>query len=122
MKILVAEDDLMVQEMLVTVLTDLGHVVQAVDNGDKLIKLALEAKPDLILTDMHMPQMRGDSMIAMLEMYEPLAGVPVIMITGASAGEIADAGLPEGITVIPKPLDLAKLSAEVQKAAARLGK
>lgn len=122
MKILIAEDDLMVQEMLSTFLTDLGHEVRAVDNGSKLIQLAMESRPDLILTDMQMPEMRGDSMIAMLEMYVPLAGVPVIMITGAHESDIKDAGLPEGIPVLTKPLDLAKLTAAIQKVSARLGK
>lgn len=61
-------------------------------------------------------------MIAMLEMYIPLAGVPIIMITGASAAEIEEAGLPGGISVLTKPLDLAKLAAEIQKVSARPGK
>ncbi len=122
MKILIAEDDLMVQDMLATFLADLGHEVRAVDNGSKLVQMALESVPDLILTDMHMPEMRGDSMIAMLEMYAPLAGVPVVMITGACERDIKEAGIPEGIPIISKPIDFDKLTAQVEKVAARLGK
>ena len=122
MKILIAEDDLMVQEMLSAFLTELGHEVRAFDNWTKLIQQALESKPDLIITDMHMPEMRGDSMIAMLEMYVPLAGVPIIMLTGASAGEIKEAGIPEGVPVIAKPLDFAVLTAAINKVSARPGR
>lgn len=122
MKILIAEDDLMVQDMLSAFLTDLGHEVRGVDNGAKLVQLALEAIPDLILTDMHMPEMRGDSMISMLELYAPLAGVPVIMITGACDRDIKEAGIPEGIPIIAKPVDFDKLTAEIEKVSARLGK
>ncbi|HNW44383.1 MAG TPA: response regulator [Elusimicrobiales bacterium] len=121
MKILLAEDDGPVRELMTEFLTDLGHEVTAVENGQELVKLALDARPDLVVTDMHMPEMAGNSMIAMIDMYPPLAGVPVIMVTGASDSELEDAGIPAEITVISKPVDFARLTAEVNKVAGKLG-
>lgn len=122
MKILIAEDDAPVRELLNSFLSDLGHETSTVENGQELIKLAMTDRPDLIVTDMHMPEMRGDSMIAMLDMYPPLAGIPVIMVTGATKMELEDAGIPVEIPIIPKPVDFERLSAEISKAAERLGR
>ncbi len=121
MKILLAEDDEPVRNLLTDFLSDLGHEVMSVENGQELVKLALESRPDLVVTDMHMPEMTGDSMIAMIDMYPPLAGIPVIMVTGASQMELADAGIPVEIPIITKPVDFDKLTAEINKVAEKLG-
>ncbi|MEI7529066.1 MAG: response regulator [Elusimicrobiota bacterium] len=121
MKILLAEDDEPVRNLLTDFLTDMGHEVMSVENGQELVKLALESRPDLVVTDMHMPEMTGDSMIAMIDMYPPLAGIPVIMVTGASKMELADAGIPVEIPIILKPVDFDKLTAEINKVAEKLG-
>jgi CheY-like chemotaxis protein len=115
--ILIAEDDALVREMLDGFLTDLGHTVKSAENGAELVEFALEKKPDLIVTDMHMPEMTGNSMIAMIDMYAPLAGIPVIMVTGATKGELADAGIPDEIPIISKPVDFDKLTAAVNRVA-----
>jgi len=119
MKILIAEDDTMVREMLSSFLSDLGHAVQSAENGAELVKLALGDRPDLIVPDLHMPEMTGKSMVAMLDMYPPLSGIPVVMVTGASRGELADAGIPSEIPVLPKPVDFDRLTSEIEKIATR---
>jgi len=121
MKILIAEDDEMMRELLFSFITDLGHEVTTAENGQELVKYAMTDRPDLIVTDMHMPEMRGDSMIAMIDMYPPLAGIPVVMVTGATDGDLIDAGIPEGIPILHKPLDFEKLTAEIRKVSLRLG-
>jgi CheY-like chemotaxis protein len=117
--ILIAEDDTLVREMLDAFLSDQGHTVRSVENGTELVKLALNEKPDLIVTDLHMPEMTGDSMVAMLDMYPPLSGIPVIMVTGATRGELAEVGIPKEIPILTKPVDFDKLTAEIAKIAAK---
>lgn len=119
MKILIAEDDTLVREMLTSFLSDQGHSVQSTENGAELVKLALGDRPDLIVTDLHMPEMTGNSMVAMLDMYAPLAGIPVIMVTGATKNELDDAGIPKEIPILNKPVDFAKLTGEIEKIAGR---
>ena len=94
---LVAEDDEALRFLLTEFLEGLGHTVQGAGNGAELVKIALAGRPDLIVTDLHMPEMAGNSMIAMLDMYPDLSGIPVIIITGATHGELADMGIPKGI-------------------------
>ena len=109
----------MMREMLASFLSDLGHEVRPVENGAELVRLALGDKPDIIVTDLHMPEMTGNSMVAMLDMYPPLSGIPVIMVTGATSSELALAGVPVEIPVLSKPVDFDKLTGEIDKIAAK---
>ncbi|MBI5745057.1 MAG: response regulator [Elusimicrobia bacterium] len=115
MKILIAEDDAALRLLLEEFLTGLGHEVSAAENGTGLVKTALEGRPDLIVTDLHMPEMSGDSMIAMLDMYPDLAGIPVIILTGATHMELADMGIPREIPILNKPFDFDKISGLVAR-------
>lgn len=122
MKILIAEDDELLRALLSDYLTELGHEVRGAANGAELVRLALEGRPDLVVTDLHMPEMKGNTMIAMMDMYPDLAGLPVIVISGATAPELADMGIPREIPVLPKPFDFGRISAELDKVAGRIGR
>ncbi len=115
MKILIAEDDELLRTLLADFLSELGHAVKSAENGAELVKLALGERPDLVVTDLHMPEMAGNSMIAMMDMYPDLAGIPMIIISGATAGELADMGIPSEIPVLPKPFDFARITLELDK-------
>ena len=115
MRILIAEDDELLRSLLADFLSELGHEVKSAGNGVELVKQALAARPDLVMTDLHMPEMAGNSMIAMLDMYPDLAGIPVIIITGSTSAELLDMGIPDGIPVLPKPFNFARIVAEVER-------
>jgi CheY-like chemotaxis protein len=115
MYILVAEDDEALRSLLGEFLEGLGHTVKCAENGVQLVKNALAGRPDLVLTDLHMPEMTGSSMIAMLDMYPDLSGIPVIVITGATESELADMGIPGEIPVLSKPFDFLKISSAIAK-------
>jgi len=120
MKIFIVEDDRSVRELLCAFVSELGHEVTPTENGRELVELAMLTRPDLIMTDLHMPDIAGNSMIEMLDMYPPLIGIPVIVITGATPDELEDAGIAQDIPIILKPVDFAKLTAEINKVAQRL--
>lgn len=113
MRILIAEDDELLRALLSDFVSELGHEVRSAENGVELVKLALGERPDLVVTDLHMPEMSGNSMIAMLDLYPDLAGIPVVIISGATAAELADMGIPAEIPVLPKPFDFARIAAEL---------
>lgn len=119
MNILVAEDDESLRVLLSEFLSGLGHAVRSACNGAELVTLALGGRPDLIVTDLHMPEMAGDSMVAMLDMYPDLSGIPVIIISGVSAGEVLRMGVPREIPVLPKPFDFARISIEITRVSQR---
>ncbi len=115
MKILLAEDDDINRELIYEILTEEGYDVVAVCDGQEMISKALESKPDLIITDIQMPNISGDTTIAMISEYEQLASVPVIVMTGLSKIEYDRLGLSKEISVIFKPVDSVKLIETVKK-------
>jgi len=120
MRILIAEDDEALRSLLVDFVSDLGHEVKSAENGAELVKLALGERPDLVMTDLHMPEMTGGSMIAMLDMYPDLAGIPVIVISGATAAELSDMGIPAEIPILPKPFDFSRITLELERIAQKI--
>ena len=64
MKVLVAEDERNTREALVSILEHLGHEVIAVADGNAAV-LELERQPfDALVTDLRMPGLDGDAVIA----------------------------------------------------------
>lgn len=121
MKILIAEDDELLRAVLADFLTELGHQVGSAADGRELIEMALNERPDLVITDLRMPGMAGDSMIAMLEIHPGLSGIPVIIITGATQTVLAGMGIPREIPVLPKPFDFARIILELGRVPQRGG-
>jgi len=109
MRILIAEDDDINRELISEFLTGEGYEVVCASNGIELIKNALEKKPDLIITDIQMPEMSGDTTIAMIESYNELASIPIIIMTGMNRKEFDNLGISKDIKVLFKPLDLDEL-------------
>lgn len=121
MRILIAEDDPLLRALLEDFISELGHCVESAANGMELVKMAFAARPDLIVTDLCMPEMSGDSMIAMLDMYPDLAGIPVVVISGLPAAGRADMGLPSDIPVLGKPYNFAEIALQLERVEQRRG-
>lgn len=115
MRILVAEDDDINRELIKEILLGEGHEVVAVCDGQEMIARAMEIKPDLIITDIQMPNISGDTTISMINEYDDLVGIPVIVMTGLSKIEYDRLGLDKNIDVIFKPVDSDKLLRAVRK-------
>lgn len=111
MLIHLAEDDAGLRELLTTYLEGQGHEIRAAENGAELVKHSLAKRPDLLITDLHMPEVAGNSIIDMLNMYPGLGGIPVIVISGVAQAELEDMGIPRDITILPKPFDFDKIYA-----------
>jgi DNA-binding NtrC family response regulator len=78
-RIALAEDDTDLRNVLVRLLTHLGHeVVCAAANGAELLKLCFDDRVDIVLVDLDMPEVDG------LAAAEEVAakGIPVILISG----------------------------------------
>ena len=75
--------------------------------GSEAFALALEHQPDLILLDVHMPDLSGFEVLALLRGDERTASIPVVMLSADASNEqvqrFSDAGALDYLT---KPLDL----------------
>lgn len=85
--VLVVEDDRAIREALVECLRDEGyHVVEADDGQEGLARLNAMARPCLILLDLMMPTMNGWEFRAVQRNQEPLADIPVVVMSAFPAG------------------------------------
>jgi len=85
LRIAVADDEPDVRDYFRVILPRLGHqVVAAAANGRELIEICREHKPDLIITDVRMPEMDGDVAIHEICQTSP---VPFILISAYSKPE-----------------------------------
>lgn len=80
-KVLVVDDEKQIVHVVAIKLRNNGYEVISAKNGAEALELVLESKPDIVLTDSHMPVMSGMELIEKLRQNEDTKGIPVIMLT-----------------------------------------
>jgi excisionase family DNA binding protein len=84
--------------------------VMGIDNAFAALLLMGRGGPDLLITDLHMPEMDGFGMLRVLHKAPEMANTTIVVVSGLDATEIAErGGVPEGIEVLPKPIPFARL-------------
>ena len=88
LRILLAEDNLVNQEVAATMLRRRGHHVEVVENGRQAVEAVAQARYDLVLMDLQMPEMDGFQATARIRELQGQSTVPVVAITAnAMVGE-----------------------------------
>lgn len=81
-KIMVVDDDRDFLEELSEVLQCAGYDVVVVSDSLSVVRVAIQAQPDLILLDLRMPSMCGFEVAVNLKNVAETAKIPIIAITG----------------------------------------
>jgi signal transduction histidine kinase/ActR/RegA family two-component response regulator len=113
--VLVVEDEEIVRELVCDVLSEQGyHVMCAVDGKDALEKAAsYDAKIDLLVTDVIMPNMNGQELAMQLAELRP--DMKVLYVSGYSDNDIGDHGvLDPRIDLLQKPFTPQTLARKVR--------
>jgi two-component system, OmpR family, alkaline phosphatase synthesis response regulator PhoP len=80
-KILVADDESHILHVVSLKLRNAGFEVLTAADGQEALELALTERPDLLITDYHMPQLSGLELCRKLK-HDPItAKIPAIMLT-----------------------------------------
>jgi CheY-like chemotaxis protein len=80
--VVIAEDDEDIALVLVRLLKRAGHTVLRAVDGVEALDLAMEHRPDVVLTDLGMPRMDGYELTRAIRADPDLADTPVIMLSG----------------------------------------
>lgn len=87
LQIMVADDERDTREYLRELLARQGHQVVTATTGKQLVELCRAAAPDLIVTDVRMPDMDG---IEAAEIVNRQQEIPVVLVTGHHGPELLD--------------------------------
>jgi CheY-like chemotaxis protein len=110
--ILVVDDDPAIRDALALLLEEEGYVVLAAPDGLAALEVVTRHSPDLVITDLYMPELDGVGLIARLRSERP--DLPIIVV---SAG--IQVSPPDGVPFFAKPFDSEYLLAIVASLLAR---
>jgi two-component system, chemotaxis family, chemotaxis protein CheY len=117
-RILVIDDEDGIRRAVRTVLERAGYRVREARSGLDALRLWHEEASDLIITDIHMPEMNGLEVIRELNALSP--HLPIIAVSGsgevASRDLLTDAGLSGPIRTLDKPFKITELLECVREA------
>jgi CheY-like chemotaxis protein len=102
--VLVVDDDPDLRAVLSDVLSDQGCRVAEAEDGARALELLGALTPDLIITDLSMPEMTGWTLLNELEADSRLAQIPVAVLSAW-----AESPPPGVMKVLHKPVDLSNL-------------
>ena len=106
------EDDDDSREMLATMVQSLGYPVVTATNGAEGLSLAREHRPCLILLDLIMPMMNGETFRAEQLADEDMRHIPVVVVTGTDDPHVPARRL-EALGYIRKPLNYEEVAERV---------
>ncbi len=120
-KIAVLEDESSTRTLVCAVLRKLGYEVFEADNGADGLALILDVRPDLVISDVEMPQMTGFEVLAQLRQTPQTAHTPVILLTALDDRDSMRQGMTQGADdYISKPCKASELKQSVQAQLAKV--
>jgi DNA-binding response OmpR family regulator len=112
--VLVVEDNTDLRNYIAEQLGSNYHIITA-ENGQEGLDLAIEHTPDLIVSDVMMPEMDGFELSQALKSDERTSHIPVILLTAKAGQDHKLAGLETGADeYLTKPFDGRELQLRVQ--------
>ena len=122
-KILIAEDERDIRDLIAITLEFAGHEVVSASNGEEAVNLARKEIPDLILMDVRMPRMTGYEACTLMKADAKLKDIPVIFLSGKGQDSEIQTGLEVGAAdYLLKPFAPNQLTERIHAVLAHHGK
>ncbi len=96
-RVLLVEDSRVLRGALCKLIASLGHDPVEANNGSEALALAAQQRPDLVITDLVMPEMGGIELIDRLHEHPDLRQVPVIVLTSQHTADTITQGLARNV-------------------------
>lgn len=114
-KILIAEDERDIRDLITFTLRFAGHEVIATANGEEALQTALQEIPDMVILDVRMPRMSGYEACEQIKANESTQHIPVVFLSAKGQENEVQAGLKVGATeYILKPFSPDQLSERIR--------
>ena len=120
-RILIVDDEDAIRDVLSRILARADHEVEACPDAQSALDLARTWSPDLIITDVYMPEMDGIEFL--IQIREERPDQPIIVISGGAERSPADlvledAGHLGAVSTLAKPFEMDEVLAAVNAALA----
>src|ERR1041385_3448776 len=113
--VLVVEDERKLRDLVRSYLERAGFTVLSTDSGAEAITMALTSVPDLVIRDLGLPDVPGETVARELRAAGPTAGTPILMLTAKTAEADRIRGLELGADdYVTKPFSPRELVLRVQ--------
>ena len=86
-KILIVEDNPDLSQLLAFYLSDAGYEISRARNSAQGISKALAERPDLIITDLYLPDMNAVDATLILKQNPATSDIPIVVLTAMTFGE-----------------------------------
>lgn len=110
-RILVVDDDHAIRQMYRTALTMAGFRTDTASDGMSALRMIDERRPDLIVLDLHLPQVDGLTVLSELRANSDTGDIPVVVLTGTDF----NGAVVQGSTVLKKPCEPEQLIDVIQR-------
>ena len=118
-RVMVVEDQESERLLMRTVLMNAGHEVIFAKEGEEAVKTFLRRQPEVVITDLQMPNVDGLELIE--ELLALFPDTPIIAVSGKAKEHLETAKLIGARAILPKPIDKQALLKAVDSAAAEPG-
>lgn len=113
-KILIADDERDIRDLITFTLQFAGHEVVPTSNGEEAYQTALKVVPDLILMDVRMPRMTGYEACEAIKAEPTLKHIPVVFLSAKGQESEVQTGLQAGaVEYILKPFSPDQLTERI---------
>lgn len=122
-KIVIAEDEPDIRELIAFTLRFAGHEVVAGANGEEGYELVKREKPDLAMFDVRMPKMTGYEACKKIKSEPEISATPVVFLSAKGQESEIQQGMDVGAEeYLLKPFAPDQLAARVKEILAKFGK
>jgi DNA-binding response OmpR family regulator len=122
-KILIAEDERDIRDLVAFTLRFAGYEVVTAANGEEAVQLATKENPDLILMDVRMPRMTGYEACRILKANHEMKDIPIAFLSAKGQESEIQTGLEAGAEeYLLKPFAPDQLTERVKAILAKFGK
>ena len=115
-KILIVEDEDLISKVLSIRLEGLGYKVVAAFDGEEGLSAVMKEKPDLVLLDIGLPKLDGNTLCELIKSGKDTKNIKVIMLTGKKlVGDMENSFSAGADFYISKPYEWQRLLDHIKK-------
>ena len=115
-KILLVEDELLIVKVLSIRLESLGYKIVAAYDGEEGLELVKKEKPDLVILDVGLPRIDGNTLCELIKADQSTKHIRVIMLTGRKlVGDMENAFSAGADIYMNKPYEWPRLVAHIHE-------